>query len=258
MEQFTNLLIGVVVVVALLIVALRLLSNLRQIVVFEYERGLMYRDGKIQRVLEPGRYWYFQFFQTVTKMDIRARFITIPGQELITSDNVGLRLTIVANYTIADPARLVTQTMNHLEALHLLLQLQLRDLVGDTTMDDLLAKRKEIGNQLFEGVAPKAAEIGIKLISVGVRDIMFPGELKNAFSKVVTARQEGLAALEKARGESAALRNLANAAKLLENNPQLVQLRLLQSVSTGGNTIVLQMPDGGEATPIVVTPKKTD
>src|SRR4030067_2173938 len=86
----------------------------------------------------------------------------------------------------------------------------------------------------------KASELGVELLAVNIKDIMFPGELKNIYAQVVNARNEGLAALERARGESAALRNLANAAKLMENNPALFQLRLLQAVgSNSGNTIIL-------------------
>jgi regulator of protease activity HflC (stomatin/prohibitin superfamily) len=243
----------IAVAIVLLFIFIGLLNWLskavKQIVIYEYERGVFFSDGKIQRILPPGRHWYIPFLHTINKMDVRPRYVNIPGQELLSADNIGLKITMAANYKIDDPIKLVTQNANYMEAFYLLLQLQLRDLVGSTNMDDLLAKRKELGTLLFEGVKDAAAELGIGLLSVGIRDITFPGELKNAFAKVVTARQEGLAALEKARGESASLRNLANTAKLLENNPQLMQLRLLQSLNTGSNTIVLQMPDGAQIIP---------
>jgi hypothetical protein len=96
-------------------------------------------------------------------------------------------------------------------------------------------------------VQPEAARIGINVHSVEVKDVMFPAELKRAFAEVLKSKQEGQAALERARGESAALRNLANAAKLLEGNPALMNLRLMQSLSaaqTAGNTLVLGVPGG--------------
>lgn len=95
----------------------------------------------------------------------------------------------------------------------------------------------------MELVKAKAADFGLRLITVSVKDIMFPGKLKEIFAQVVTARKEGLAALEKARGETAALRSLANAARMLEGNPNLLQLRLLQAVGeSSGSTLVLGLP----------------
>jgi regulator of protease activity HflC (stomatin/prohibitin superfamily) len=98
---------------------------------------------------------------------------------------------------------------------------------------------------LFELSEKRIAELGLKLVWVNVKDIMFAGEFKKIFSQVVEARQEGLAALEKARGETAALRSLANAAKLIESNPALMQLRLLQTFGeTSGNSMILKLsPD---------------
>jgi len=134
----------------------------------------------------------------------------------------------------------VVSSTSFQEQVYLLLQIELRDLVSAVPIVDLLVKRKEIGDHLLDTSKEKAAQLGIELLSVGVRDIMFPGDLKNIFAQVVSARNEGLAALERARGESAALRHLANTAKLLENNPALYQLRLLQALSsTSGNTILL-------------------
>jgi len=111
----------------------------------------------------------------------------------------------------------------------------------------LLNQRLEIGAQLLARVQPEAAKLGINVHSVEVKDVMFPADLKRAFAEVLKSKLEGQAALERARGESAALRNLANAAKLLEGNPALMNLRLMQSLSaaqTAGNTLVLGMPGG--------------
>jgi hypothetical protein len=111
----------------------------------------------------------------------------------------------------------------------------------------LLNQRLEIGAQLLTKVSSEAAKIGITVHFVEVKDVIFPAELKRAFAEVLKLKQEGQAALERARGESAALRNLANAAKLLEGNPALMNLRLMQSLSAAqnsGNTLVLGMPGG--------------
>jgi regulator of protease activity HflC (stomatin/prohibitin superfamily) len=238
-----------------LLILLLLVANLRRIVILEHERGLLYLNGKFKRTLQPGQHWYAPRLHIVQKVDVRARFVSIIGQELLTADHVSIKISLAANYKIEDPYLAITQIANYQEALYLHLQLHLRDLVGATAVDDLLLKRKEIGDLLLENTKDKAAEIGLALLSVGIKDIMFPGELKNIFAQVVNARKEGLAALERARGESAALRNLANTAKLLENNPALLQLRLLQAVGGGtGNTIVLKLPEDGDGE-IIPTPK---
>lgn len=108
-----------------------------------------------------------------------------------------------------------------------------------------------MSQQLRERAMPNVEALGLQLLSATIKDITFPGELKRVFAQVVKAQKDGLAALEKARGESAALRNLANAAKLLENNPALLQLRLLQAVSeSAGNTVVLGLPAQATLVPL--------
>ena len=110
---------------------------------------------------------------------------------------------------------------------------------------------KDFSEKLVELTKDKVKELGLKLLSVNIKDIMFPGPLKQIFAQVVKARKEGQAALEKARGESAALRNLSNAAKMIETNPNLMNLRLIQSLGeSSGNTLVLGMPSQTTTLPI--------
>ena len=114
-------------------------------------------------------------------------------------------------------------------------------------VETLLNQRRALAPQLLALVQPEAARIGITVHAVEVKDVMFPAELKRAFAEALKAKQEGQAALERTRGESAALRNLANAARLLEGNPALLNLRLVQSMSAAqasGNTLVLGVPGG--------------
>lgn len=131
------------------------------------------------------------------------------------------------------------------EALYVSAQLALRTLVAACKIDELLEKRLEIGKNLLANIASQANALGLDLSLAEVKDIMFPGELKKTFAEVVKAQKEAQAALERARGETAALRSLANAAKMLEDNPALLSLRALQSVSatgTAGNSIVFNVP----------------
>jgi regulator of protease activity HflC (stomatin/prohibitin superfamily) len=233
---------GMYIAVAVFITALILLIAIRQVVVFEYERGLRYDGGRFKAVLEPGSYWIFPRRTRIAKVDIRPAHVTVPGQELISSDGVGIKITLSAKYQIKDPSKAVHSIASYESALYLQLQLALRELAGASTAEDILAKRTALGPHLLEAAAPKIAEYGIELTEAEIKDVMFPGDLKRVFSQVVRARQEGLAALEKARGESAALRSLANAAALIESRPALLQLRLLQTIGQdSGNTVVLNL-----------------
>ena len=119
--------------------------------------------------------------------------------------------------------------------------------VAAQPVEALLSQRLEIGKQLLAAVRPEAEKVGVTVHATEVKDVMFPGELKKVFTEVLKAKQEGQAALERARGESAALRNLANAARLMEDNPALQNLRLLQSITAAGaagNTLVMGLPAG--------------
>jgi regulator of protease activity HflC (stomatin/prohibitin superfamily) len=180
-------------------------------------------------------------------MDLRKTSLVVAGQDVLTADNVGLKLSLVVIYQVVDPVKAAHETQNWHGDLYNAAQLALRGVVSGVAVEALLNQRLEIGAQLLARVQAKTAKIGINVHSVEVKDVMFPAELKRAFGEVLKSKQEGQAALERARGESAALRNLANAAKLLEGNPALLNLRLMQSLSaaqTAGNTLVLGMPGG--------------
>jgi regulator of protease activity HflC (stomatin/prohibitin superfamily) len=232
---------------ALALLAFRSLFD--RVTVLEFERALRYRKGKFDRVLEPGQYWIYRRTTMLDKNDMRPRFISVPGQEVLSSDSVSVRVSLAAEYEIADLPKAINQVEDYEQALYLTLQVALHEIVGQDEIDRLLEKRDEVGRRLLELGAPAVQEFGLRLLSVDIKDIMFPGPLKKVFAAVVEARKEGLASLERARGEQAALRNLANAARIMEGNPMLMHLRLLQEIgSTSGNTIVLGLP--GVATPI--------
>ena len=229
---------GIVIVGLSLAIAYLLL--IKRTVIFEYQRGLLYRNGKFVSTLQPGQHTFFAPGALIQKVDVREQYVTLPGQEVLSADNLGLKISLAAGFKVVNPYLAFNQTASYQQAIYLILQLNLRDVVGGMAVDDLLVKREEIGKLVFEKSTQKATDLGLELSLVNLRDIMFPGELKNIFAQIVNARKEGLAALERARGESAALRNLANAARLLDGNPNLQQLRLLQTLENkSGNTIVL-------------------
>jgi regulator of protease activity HflC (stomatin/prohibitin superfamily) len=209
--------------------------------------GLLYQHGKFVEQLAPGRHvrWGRNF--TVDGLDTRKAFLPVAGQEVLTADNINVKLSLVVAHQIADAVKAVRETQSWQTDLYNIAQLALRSVVSGVTAEALLTQRLDIAPQLLARVQPDAAKMGITVHTVQVKDVMLPAELKRAYGDVLKAKQEGQSALERARGESAALRNLANAARVLEGNPSLMNLRVLQSLATAqnaGNTLVLGMPAG--------------
>jgi len=235
-------------VAAVIIIAVASINTIKyffkRYTIFEYERGLLYTGGKFVKILPPGQYLIFTFTSYITEIDIRPRFETITGQEVISSDGVTIKISMGAKYEITDPHVAVNKVQNYQGEFYLLMQMALREIAGNTKIDEIIEKRNILGEKLMENASKKVEELGLKLLSADIKDIMFPGDLKKIFCQVVKARKEGEAALEKVRGETAALRNLLNAAKMVEENPSLIQLRLIQSIGeSSGNTVVLNMAD---------------
>lgn len=219
--------------------------------VFEFERGLRYVNGRFQDVLAPGRYWIYRRTTAVRKVDVRPKVVSVPGQEVLSADGVSLKVSLAATYEVTDPNVAVNNVASFETAVYTTLQLAVREIIGGAKIDDLLERRDEFGARLMELAAQPVSEFGIKLIDCSLKDIMFPGPLKKMFAQVVQAQKEGQAALERARGETAALRNLSNAARMIEDKPSLMQLRLLQEVGgQTGNTIVLGFPQASTPLPV--------
>jgi len=207
--------------------------------------GLLYHKGKFVELLGAGRHIRWGRHYTLEAQDLRKASLLVAGQDVLTADNVGLKLSLLVTYQVTDPVKAMHETQNWQGDLYNAAQLALRSVVGAVAVEALLNQRLEIGSQLLARVQPEAAKIGITVHAVEVKDVMFAADLKRAFADVLKAKQEGQAALERARGESAALRNLANAARVLEGNPALMNLRLMQSLTmaqNAGNTLVLGVP----------------
>jgi regulator of protease activity HflC (stomatin/prohibitin superfamily) len=218
-----------------------------EFIVQEGLAGLLYRQGRFAEQLAAGRHVRWGRGLALTLHDLRKATIAIAGQEVLTADNVGLKASLLVTYQITDPAKAAHRVQQWFSELYNVAQLALRTVVGRVPVETLLTERSGLAPQLLVLVQPEAAQLGLTVHAVEIKDVMFPAELKRAFAEVLKAKQEGQAALERARGESAALRNLANAARVLEGNPALMNLRLLQSLTAAqnaGNTLVLGVPGG--------------
>ncbi len=235
----------------LLIAAIGAKYFLRRETIYSFERGLLYDNGTFTKILGAGSYWYCPYLQKIQKVDTRLKLLTAAGQEVLTSDSVSVKVSVGAFYEITDLNLAVNTVQNVEDALYVEAQLVLREVTSSYKVDELLEKRSEVAEKLFALLLERGAKLGVTVKTASIKDITFPGELKRIFAEVVRAQKAGLAALERARGESASLRHLANAAKLLESNPGLMQLRMLQTIGEGtGNTVVLGMGNEAQVVPV--------
>jgi regulator of protease activity HflC (stomatin/prohibitin superfamily) len=230
-----------VLVTLLIWTALR--TQLAATTIHDYERGLRFVRGVLKNEVTAGRHWHLRAQTTIRTVDLRAAQIAVNGQEVLTKDGVAVKVSLSATYRVVQPRIATLTSTDYIAAFYTELQQALRAAISGADVDSLLAQRADVGPQILTQTQPIAEQLGLVIERVALRDLTFPGELKKIFAEVVKARQEGLAVLERARGETAALRSLANAASMVEGNPHLLQLRLLQVAGQQpGTTLVLGMP----------------
>lgn len=210
--------------------------------------GLLYLDGSFDSQLQPGRYAFWRQVSDVSLklVDLREQAIDVNGQDLMTADKVTLRLNAIVTYVIDDARRSVSTSDNVHQAIYRATQLVLRTIVGQHPLDDFLEDKQKVAEVAKESLVARANELGIKIISVGVRDVILPGDMKDLMNRVIEARKSAEANLIFRREETAAIRSQANSAKLLESNPTLMRLReleVLEKVAQSSNLKVV-LSDG--------------
>jgi regulator of protease activity HflC (stomatin/prohibitin superfamily) len=218
------------------------------VVVREYERGLLYRDGKFVELLPPGRYvhWIWERMSQhwqIDRVDIREVSQTVEGQEILTADKIGVRVTLIAQFKVTDPVVARHSVGDYQSQLYQDLQLTLREAITGRTLEELLNERDVLSGRIQADVATRSARYGIELTRVGVKDMVLPGTLRTMFLQEVEAEHKGRASLVAARHEVAAARARANTAKLLQENPHLLRLQeletLAQLASKSGNVLII-------------------
>jgi regulator of protease activity HflC (stomatin/prohibitin superfamily) len=234
------------------------------VTIFEYERGILYQDGKMQRLLEPGRYTFWRWQNArIVKVSLRQMSHVVTGQEMLTSDRVEVRISMIAQYAVTDPVLAINSVENYTEQLHQELQMALRDTVAARTLEQLLEARAEMAAELLGKTAAGALTYGVTLKRIGVRDIVMPGNVRTIMLKEVEADRQARADLVKARGEVAVARAKANTAKILSDNPNAARLQELDALVSlagkNGNIVLLpnmadllvprpMTPDSGNST----------
>lgn len=209
--------------------------------VTEQERVVLLKDGRFERVLEPGRHRRLgrRTRTRLIRVPVVPQLHIVAGQEVLTADALGVKASLAVTWHVVEPRLFAAGGVTSGQAVHVEVQLAFRELVAARTLDELLGGRAELGPATRELAAPRLTGYGVSLDAVGLRDLMPAPEIRRALSAVVLAREEGRAALERARGEVAATRAMLNAARLLDEHPGLGQLRTLQAISDGDATVVL-------------------
>jgi len=192
--------------------------------------GLLIVDGKLEQVLKPGLYAYWKFNRgiAVEHVETRLQTMEVGGQEILTKDKVSLRINLSAAYQVTDPVKARKVLVDFTGHLYRELQFALRQAIGTRTLDGLLGNKGELDRVIHDAVRDKVSEYGLEVMSVGVKDVILPGEMKDILNQVVEAEKAAQANIIKRREETAATRSLLNTAKLMDENPILVRLKELE------------------------------
>jgi regulator of protease activity HflC (stomatin/prohibitin superfamily) len=201
--------------------------------------GVLFLDGRYVETLPPGEYAFWRNIADVrvVEVDLRETLLDVSGQEIMTADKVTLRLNAAVTYRVADARQALGRTDDLRGALYRDAQLVLRAAVGAKELDAFLAEKDAVAAELEESLRRRAAELGLTLVSVGIRDVILPGEMKDLMNKVTEAKKAAEANLIARREETAAMRSQANTARLLQDNPTLMRLReleVLEKVAAAG------------------------
>jgi regulator of protease activity HflC (stomatin/prohibitin superfamily) len=194
--------------------------------------GAWFRDGSLMEVLPAGRhaFWKNVAETKVAPIDMRALMLDVAGQEIMTADKVTLRLNALVSYRVADARLAVTISDDFRQTLYRETQLVLRAVVGARELDSFLIDKDGVVGELEDRIRRRVTPIGLELITVGIRDVILPGEMKDLLNKVTEAKKAAEANLIVRREETAAMRSQANTAKLLQDNPTLMRLRELEAL----------------------------
>jgi len=194
--------------------------------------ALLIVDGQLAKVLEPGLhvFWKFQRSVKVDILDRRVQALEVSGQDILTRDKVSLRVNLTALWQLLDIVTARAGLQNFVEFVYKELQFALREAIGGRTLDELLGAKGDLDREIQASALSRIEKHGIQLVSVGVKDIILPGDMKEILNKVVEAEKVAQANLIKRREETAATRSLLNTARLMDENPTLLRLKELETL----------------------------
>jgi len=212
----------------------------------EYERAVVFRLGRLYRAKGPGLFILLPFIDTMVKVDLRTFTLDVPPQDIITKDNVPVKVNAVVYFRVMNPEDAVVKVENYITATSQIAQTTLRDVVGQSELDELLSNREKIGHNLQKLIDEKTDPWGIKVSLVEMKDVEIPINMQRAMAKQAEAERERRAKIIHAEGELQASQKLADAAKILSTYDTAIQLRFLQTLteisSEKTNTVLFPVP----------------
>ena len=236
---------GLIPLIAIGVVALMLLSAMIKIVQ-EYERGVVFRLGRLVGARGPGLILLIPGIEQMRKVDLRVVTMDVPAQEAITRDNVTVKVNAVVYFRVVDPEAAVVKVLDYIRATSLIAQTTLRSILGQSDLDTLLSERDEINRDLQQVIDQQTEAWGIKVTSVEVRDLELPQTMQRAMARQAEAEREKRAKIIHAEGEFTASVQLANAAEVIGRQPATLQLRYLQTLTEiaaeKNSTIIFPLP----------------
>ncbi|HHS96572.1 MAG TPA: slipin family protein [Chloroflexi bacterium] len=215
-------------------------------VVQEYERGVIFRLGRLVGAKGPGLFFIIPFIDRMVKVDLRVVTLDIPSQECITNDNVTVKVNAVAYFRVLDPESAIVQVEDYRRATWQIAQTSLRNVIGQSELDELLAHREKINTQLQQIIDEQTEPWGIKVSVVEIKDVELPQTMQRAMARQAEAEREKRAKIIHAEGEYQAAQTLAEAAKKIGEVPAAIQLRYLQTLTEiaveKNSTIIFPVP----------------
>ena len=232
------------IIVLFILVLVFILRFIRQI--NQYERGVLFSFGKYSGIMEPGWNLVLPVVQSYRVVDIRTKAVDVPDQEAITKDNVSTKISAVIYYKVTDASKAVLEVEDFFYAVHQLAQTTMRNVVGEVELNELLANRDKIAERIKEIVGETSTSWGLEVMSVELKDIILPEDMKRTMAKQAEAEREKKATIINSEGEVIAAQNLAKAAQTMANAPGALHLRTLNSIndisSDQSNTVVFVTP----------------
>ncbi len=241
MEQISNLPVFIFVILLVLWI---IRAALR--IVAEYERGVIFRLGRVIGAKGPGLFWIIPIVDRMVKVDLRVVTLDVPTQEAITKDNVTVKVNAVCYFRVVDPVAAVVNVSNYLVATQQIAQTTLRSVLGQSELDELLAERDKINHQLQRIIDEQTEPWGVKVSIVEVKDVELPATMQRAMARQAEAEREKRAKIIHAEGELQASQTLAEAAGIMATQPGALQLRYLQTLTEisaeRNSTVIFPLP----------------
>ncbi|MFT3901356.1 MAG: slipin family protein [Gordonia sp. (in: high G+C Gram-positive bacteria)] len=202
------------------------------------ETALEYRDGQLARVLTPGAHRVGRR-SAVVRVDLRERIVRVAPQEVVTADGVPVRVSLAIIMTVVDAVAFTERSDDPIDAVYVAAQVALRTACASVTADELVGRTDAFDASALTAAAVAAGEpVGIAVKAVAIRDVILPHEIRSAAMELITAKARGQAKLEAARAETAALRSLANAGRMLDEHPALARMRMVEAVPYGSKVVL--------------------